>query len=465
MKGSRCWLHALIKVLAASTSLFATSTTTTIDISDIPPKKPLSPQVSPNVLFAVSSYWDPKGGTKSGLAHGMRATQRDTWIKWLDDTCMYYFFVHDVPNLKGIEAAEHDVVVIPPSEVQICSPLLPGQQHHCRSGRMLRYILVWALKNTNANFIVTVEHDEFVCVSNVLDVIPFFSSQALLARWHPSFSRAREGECPMIQGPFLGGTEQTFVVYGRALAASMTSIMDRQPRCYIPTISWCGNTRPLVQWLQTTGGEIEIIPDQDRILIDGAAFEAWSIHGPPFRGAEGCPASSGDLVKDKGAWAESACACGALSHHLRGDARHGNMALLANKMFARGSTTQTPSAGHQTAFATISGGNSSSKSGAPESNNSVGSVPMRRSGHKALVRMPPLPSQCFRDSCPAALTGREGTLENSGRKTPAAAPGTKGDTPLSSPRWWRCPSHELDGRNVTFSEKDRERLRACAGDL
>ena len=88
-------------------------------------KKPLQypRQVPPNVLFAASSYyWDPtRGGTKSGLAHGMRATEH------IDQVARRHLhlplFVHGVPNLKGIGDAEHDVVVVPPSGVQNMQPI------------------------------------------------------------------------------------------------------------------------------------------------------------------------------------------------------------------------------------------------------------------------------------------------------------------------------------------------------
>jgi hypothetical protein len=102
-----------------------------------------------------------------------------------------------------------------------------------------------------------------------------------------------------------GGAEQTFGVYGRELLSRILDLVDGSRKCLLPWVSWNGNMRPIQQYLWSRG-EIDIVPDQNRILSSGSVMKHR--HDEPKSLPHGCDSSR-----------VAACDCGAIYWHLQHD--------------------------------------------------------------------------------------------------------------------------------------------------
>lgn len=364
-----------------------------------------------HMFIGISSHHE-KASDHGELASMLRTYQRNSWMRWLD-TNSSRFFVHSVgKHSRGSHLSlEKDVVIVPLKYTQRCNKA----SHHCRSGQMVRFILNWALSNTESLYIITTEHDNFVCVPQLEHVLTNHGTpNLLLAHWFELNHRSGI-ECLDTFDSFIGHTEQSFSVYGRNLAKKMVGFVDTAPEyCYQSSLSWAKNIRPMIQYLHTKG-EIDIIMDDDRIVVhDNILVESWVKFGPPSPGSH-CPLFQHDLagindtkhVKQQSMkWTESICACGAISYHMRTQARKRNM--FENKT----------SSMYSNALKWIS---------APD--------------YDLAHQLAPLsPLRCnLGKSCPSAV------LQPSNQ----------------SEAWWKCPSHQLDRFNKPLEGGALEEALTC----
>jgi len=126
-----------------------------------------------------------------------RSAQRATWLRWvLEQPGMfsYRYFIIEVGGVARsrrayptVTEAEDDVEIIPTAAVALCTLANMqdhgDQRHHCRSGAIVEFMLRWALIHTSAAFVVTTEHDGFVCVGSLRRVLPVLTQRTWLAHW------------------------------------------------------------------------------------------------------------------------------------------------------------------------------------------------------------------------------------------------------------------------------------------
>jgi hypothetical protein len=392
-----------------------------------------SPQTRPQhqmIFFGISSH-NEVTSERGEAAKFLRMYQRNSWLKWLDtcNDCSHRFFVHYANHMIGLES---DVVVVPSETTHTCSRM-KSTQHACRSGAMVRYILGWALQSTNASYFVATEHDSFVCLPQLQQLLATLGSpNSMLAHWfYPrTFTAATQG-CPEA---IVGKSEQTFAVYGRLLAAKLVNFasLEGTNGCYDFSLTWAKNIRPMLQYLHVRG-EVTFILDHDTVVVHDDVFGSWKQLGPPAHiidrlsscpldddnkemNEEGGGTSVSQTQKHK--WIESLCECGAISYHMRGYARSKNKfektaALLYNNAL-------------QWTKASLDEGGGGSR--------------------RKQVIQTLLSPECNRDTCPSASSLKSSSNTSKG---------------IIIDDWWNCPSHLLNNLNEPLSGEGLERALAC----
>jgi hypothetical protein len=182
----------------------------------------------------------------------LRNIQRKTWLQWASDDPRVDFRFFQNPD--GQREKERDLITLPIRNVSHC----PGAgentraAHNCRSGAVVKFLLLWALENTPAHFIVATEHDGFVCLPQLI--------LEAATSWPTSMQMAHySGLCRF-------GAEQTFQVFGRSVLSRIFVLINNHHDSYFHGATFAQNLPPIMRYLNMMN-MVSIIPDIDRILI------------------------------------------------------------------------------------------------------------------------------------------------------------------------------------------------------
>lgn len=192
----------------------------------------------------------------------MRSLQRQTWLAWAanDDRVTYQYFVNlEGPTSRSAVADEDDVAIVPAAKIAHCPKGNSRPAHNCRSGALVRFLLLWGLRRTPAQFIVATEHDGFVCLPQLLLETSTWSLSSHVAHYAGDCDTKKEN---------IFNPEQTFDVFGRnVLVRIFQLISDSEGSSfYIPSITFAQNMQPILRFLNHRR-EIDIVPDLDRIIV------------------------------------------------------------------------------------------------------------------------------------------------------------------------------------------------------
>ena len=192
----------------------------------------------------------------------LRNLQRQTWLAWAanDERVSYQFFVNsEDPASVSALAGEGDVTVVPARKIAHCPGGDVRPAHNCRSGALVRFLLLWGLQRTSAPFIVATEHDGFVCLPQLVLETSTWSPSSHVAHYAGDCATKRE---------YIFNPEQTFNVFGRSVLVRIFQLIDdgEGASFYIPSITFAQNMQPILRFLNERR-EIDIVPDLDRIIV------------------------------------------------------------------------------------------------------------------------------------------------------------------------------------------------------
>ena len=269
------------KVLHGGIGHMTPQTGTTLIVDEalkLPPSEPPSLDKAHLIFFGLSSHNENVGKI-------YRENQRSSWLRWIHHEnelagpmgagLAYRYFLHNETGTSETADLEHDVVVIPSNETHRCMRMAGGRKiHNCRSGKMVHWLLSWAVANTPAAFVVATEHDGFVCLPGLLGALPTFPPRSIFASITMPFQQFRGTPCP--SHIFM---EQTFVLYSRDILSRILGLALAGQERLFQHASWNQNMRPIVEYLAARQ-EVTIVRDpQNRLVMMGKPGGEKMRHG------------------------------------------------------------------------------------------------------------------------------------------------------------------------------------------